>query len=189
MLNILKTATKIATCFSILVTVIAAAAGELTLPVDQNSHIYIHAGSQRAIAANRDGTIRYDVARPLSVHVLKAEALRLVSHEGDSGTKQFIILSHELSRPGALGRGYCGGGYEDYLLLIEISGRRIILLDELLLQSCLTSIDLGDDDPLRVLIPGKNGSFSFRWLSDDYQRNLSVIEKRFHMDLIPITDN
>jgi hypothetical protein len=188
MLTISKRATKIVACLSSILTAVAAVAGELTLPSEQKAHIYVHVRDNHVIATNQDKTIRYEVAKPVSVHVLKAESLRLISHQSNLRTKQFIILSHELSRPGALGHGYCGGGYEDYLVLIELSGRKIIFLDELLLQSCLKSIDLGEDDPINALTQNKNGSFTFQWLSDDYRRNLSVREKRFHTDFIPPTD-
>lgn len=50
-----------------------------------------------------------------------------------------------------MGQGYCGAGYEDYLLLVEIRGKKLTLKDQFLLQSCLKSIsmfiDQGDDIP------------------------------------------
>ncbi|MFT4247478.1 MAG: hypothetical protein QM581_05475 [Pseudomonas sp.] len=41
--------------------------------------------------------------------------------------------------------GYCGAGYEDYILLIKIDGHVARLQDSLLVQSCLKSISLVSD--------------------------------------------
>lgn len=73
-----------------------------------------------------------------------------------------------------MGQGYCGAGYEDYLLLVEIRGKKLTLKDQFLLQSCLKSIsmfiDQGDDNPSNGLTHEKDGSFTYRLVEDDYKK-------------------
>lgn len=56
-----------------------------------------------------------------------------------------VILARIPSVPDAGGRGYCGAGHEDYMLLVERKDRSLRLLDRLLIQSCLKNIDLASD--------------------------------------------
>jgi hypothetical protein len=121
----------------------------------------------------------------------------MISDRSDQNGKLFIVLSREPSRPNSMGRGYCGAGYEEYLLLIEISGAKIELRDQFLLQSCLQSISMliehGDDldDAGNGLIPNNDGSFSYRLLADaaSQERNLLVHARRFKVSLTPARDH
>jgi hypothetical protein len=96
-----------------------------------------------------------------------------------------------------MGRGYCGAGYEDYLLLLEISANKIVLRDQFLLQSCLKSISMliehGDDldDAGNGLIPNHDGSFSYRLLEDkaEEERRIAIRARRFKVDIVPATDH
>jgi hypothetical protein len=88
-----------------------------------------------------------------------------------------------------MGQGYCGAGYEDYLLLVEILKKELIFRDKFLLQSCIKSIsvfiDQGDDNPSNALIHEKDGSLSYRLVDDDYnnRRKLTIQKKRFKVEL------
>lgn len=99
------------------------------------------------------------MATGISKHLKQAEDVRLVGNSSNPEPQLFIVMIREPSLPNTMGRGYCGAGYEDYLLLVEILGRKLLLRDELLLQSCLKSIamylDQGDDHPKNGLIDEK----------------------------------
>jgi hypothetical protein len=56
-----------------------------------------------------------------------------------------VIFARIPSVPEAGGRGYCGAGHEDYMLLVEQKDRSLRLLDRLLIQSCLKNINLASD--------------------------------------------
>ena len=56
----------------------------------------------------------------------------------------FVVLVREPSKS-KRGTGFCGSGFEDYLLLIEAKSKRLSLLDNILLQSCLDSQELASD--------------------------------------------
>jgi hypothetical protein len=189
MLNISRQATKTVFCILGFLHAAAGLGDELTLSVNDKENINIVPQNGRALATNQNHTVRYNVSNALARHIINAESLQALSRQRDGKDAQFIILSHELSRPGALGHGYCGGGYEDYLLLIELSGHKIVQLDELLLQSCLKSIDLGTDDSAKALIPLGAGSYSFQWIGDDSRRILSVMNNRFYTVLAPPAKN
>lgn len=52
------------------------------------------------------------------------------------------------------GKNYCGAGHEDSLVLMELRGTTLYLVDKALIQSCLTNVtfasDQGDDPRLNV---------------------------------------
>lgn len=83
------------------------------------------------------------ISKKIKLHLKAADELYTVFSDpistGDSNI--FLILSRERSlNKNAL--GFCGAGYEDYLILVDISNDAINLLDEILIQSCLKSIEL-----------------------------------------------
>jgi hypothetical protein len=139
----------------------------------------------------------YQVSNAVSSHLLRAYNARIISDKSDQNGPLFIVLSREPSRPNSMGRGYCGAGYEEYLLLIEISRTKIELRDQFLLQSCLKSIAMlienGDDldDAGNGLIPNSDGSFSYRLLEDEasQERNLVLRDRRFKVSLVPARDH
>jgi len=81
--------------------------------------------------------------------------------------------------------GYCGAGYEDHLILLRYEGKKIVLLDDFLLQSCLKSIVLdndGDADILKSLtIDYENHAIGFRWISspDDKEHRVTILNEKF----------
>lgn len=62
------------------------------------------------------------------------------------------------SRPYAQGKGYCGAGHEDYILLVDRVGNELNLSDAVLIQSCLKNISLASDrgdDPRQAVRPAR----------------------------------
>jgi hypothetical protein len=168
---------------------------DLTLPVSQDTRISMSVRNNRVTANDVEKNIAYRVDSSISAHMKKADEIQLLDYKSNTKNPLFIILSREPSRLGRMGMGYCGAGYEDYLLLVEPGNRKIVLRDKLLLQSCLEGKliynDAGGDDITKLLIPGKNNSFHFRWESDDdnRQRNLTVRNGRFLMPLVDSGEN
>jgi hypothetical protein len=169
----------------------SAVAADLILPVTQDSNISIDVQNNRVIAKDTQKKALYKVDPSAVAHLKRAEDIRLIAYKSTTEISLFIILSHEPSRPGNMGQGYCGAGYEDYLLLVEPSKRKLVLRDKLLLQSCLNGkliyMDSGGDDPIKALIPGDDNSFNFRWEADndDQTRSLTVRNGHFLVTLVP----
>jgi hypothetical protein len=166
-------------------------AAELSLSFPESGRVAITVNKQHVVAKNTERNITYNVATTVSQHLIRADDIRLVGNAINPNAQLFIVMTRELSRPDAMGQGYCGAGHEDYLLLVEILERNLLLRDQFLLQSCLKSIsmfiDHGDDHPNNGLIHENDGSFSYRLVDDDYdkKRMLTVSAKRFKIDLAP----
>jgi hypothetical protein len=165
-------------------------AADLLLPVNEHERIVISVRNSRVSAKDLGENIAYDVDRATSNHMKQADDIELLEYRTGVEDRLFVVLVRKFSRPGRMGQGHCGAGYEDYLLLIEPSNRKVMLRDELLLQSCLEGKlidhDTGEDDPTKLLIAGKNNSLYFRWESDDEnrQRRLTVKNGRFRLTLV-----
>lgn len=168
----------------------SATAAELLLKSPNGGRVTLNVKKQQVIAKDTQNKITYEVAAGISKHLKQAEDVRLVGNPSNLESQLFIMMTREPSRPSAMGRGYCGAGYEDYLLLVEILGRKLLLRDQFLLQSCLKSIsmyvDQGDDHPKNGLIDEKNGSLSYRLVDDDAdkRRTLTVSDKHFKTVLV-----
>lgn len=167
----------------------SATATELLLKSPDGGRVTLTVKKQQVTAKDNQNNIAYEVAAGISKHLKRAEDVRLVGNPSNPGSQLFIVMTREPSRPDAMGRGYCGAGYEDYLLLVEILGRKLLLRDQFLLQSCLKSIsmyiDQGDDHPKNGLIDENNGSLSYRLVDDDAdkKRTLTVSGKHFKTGL------
>jgi hypothetical protein len=93
----------------------------------------------------------------------------------------FLVLSREPSRINR-SAGFCGAGYEDYVLLLQTNDTQIKLKDKFLLQSCNESKTLSGKDidglaePLKAIkINEKRHQIIFALLSEpDKQHVLSV---------------
>jgi hypothetical protein len=177
-------------------TIIAptAFADDIALLSVQGSRVSISVEKQRVTATDKGKNINYDIDGSLSQYLKKADDIRLIANESNQKAQLFIVLAREYSRPGAMGQGYCGAGYEDYLLLVEIFERKLVLRDQLLLQSCLKSIsmfiDQGDDHPSNGFTHEKDGSLSYRLVDDNYKnkRILTIKSRRFKIMLAPSTN-
>lgn len=152
--------------FFLTVIVPPVSSNDLLLSSPKGGRVAIHVKKQDVIAKDNEKNIVYEVAATVSQHLKSADDIRLVGSASNAKAQLFIVMVREPSRPNAMGRGYCGAGYEDYLLLVEMLEQKLLLRDQLLLQSCLKSISLfidqGDDHPIKALIHEKDGSFSFR---------------------------
>jgi hypothetical protein len=166
-------------------------ATDLLLPSPKGGRVAIHVKKQHVIAKDNEKNIIYEVAATVSKHLTRADDIRLVGNAGNPKEQLFIVMVREPSRPNAMGRGYCGAGYEDYLLLVEMLEEKLLLRDQLLLQSCLKSIsmfiDQGDDHPSNGLAHEKDDSYSYRLVDDDAEkkRMLTVSDKHFKTKLVP----
>jgi hypothetical protein len=175
----------------------ANANDEILLLSSHDSQISVKIQNHRLVAKEARKNLNYQVSNALSNHLIRAYDVRLISDKSDQSGPLFIVLSREPSRPNSIGRGYCGAGYEEYLLLIEISHAKIELRDQFLLQSCLKSIamliDNGDDldDAGNGLIANDDGSFSYRLLGDEpsKERTLLLRYRRFKVSLEPTKDH
>jgi hypothetical protein len=168
-----------------------AVANDIVLPSSKGPRVSISVEKQHVTAKDKENNINYDVDGAVSRYLKRADDIRLIANESNPRAQLFIMLAREYSRPGAMGQGYCGAGYEDYLLLVEILERKLVLRDQLLLQSCLRSIsmfiDQGDDHPSNGFTHEKDGSLSYRLVDDDYEKKrvLTVIAQRFKVTLVP----
>jgi hypothetical protein len=175
----------------------ASANNEVLLLSSHDSQISVKMQNHRLVAKEGRNNRNYQISNAVSDHLIRAYEARMISDKSDQNGPLFIVLSREPSRPNSMGRGYCGAGYEEYLLLIEISRSKIELRDQFLLQSCLKSIsmliDHGDDldDAGNGLIPNNDGSFSYRLLEDEpsQERTLMLHDRRFKVGLVPIRDH
>lgn len=86
------------------------------------------------------------------------------------GRSYFFIVTQTSSNHS--GSGYCGAGTEDHLRLIELDKKqkRLIQKDSLLIQSCLKSISLQDDQatPLSKLLEARidaSQNLTLSWLN------------------------
>lgn len=175
----------------------ASASDQILLLSSHDSQISVKMRNQRLTAKEVRKNLDYQVSRAVSNHLLPAYSTRVISDKSDQNGPLFLVLSREPSRPNSMGRGYCGAGYEEYLLLVETSHKKIELRDQFLLQSCLKSIAMlienGDDldDAANGLTPNSDGSFSYRLLEDDasMERNLVLHDRRIKVNLVPARDH
>lgn len=168
----------------------AAVPDDLVLPSAKGSRVVIDVKKQQVLAKDKERNINYNIDNAIAKHFIRAEDIQLITTESKPKAQLFIVLTREPSRPSAMGQGYCGAGYEDYLLLVEMLDHKLTLRDQFLLQSCLKSIsmfiDQGDDNPSNGLVHEKDGSFTYRLVDDDYdkKRALSISKKHFEIKLL-----
>lgn len=181
--------------FSIATLIVSpAGAIDLLLSPSQSGRIILDVKKHHVTAKDSEKNINYEIAAAVSQHLTRADDIQLVGNASNTKVQLFILMTRERSRPKAMGRGYCGAGYEDYLLLVEVLEKKLLLRDQLLLQSCLKSIsmfiDQGDDHPRNGLINQKDGSLSYRLVDDDAdkKRTLTINDKHFKTKLIQYPD-
>jgi hypothetical protein len=151
-------------------------------------HITVAVQERRVIARDKRANVTYQFDSRAAAMLVKAEEIRSVPHLKNAAGV-FIIFVRSPSRPGSMGRGYCGAGYEDYLLLVELEKKILVFRDQFLLQSCLNGnliyTDDGQDDPIKLLIRNDDGSLDFSWETDkpDQTHKLTVRNGRFVITL------
>jgi hypothetical protein len=137
--------------------------------------------------------IRYKVERTLAAQLQRAYAADQLMAIDRDDVRYYVVLTQEMSRPLAMGQGYCGAGEEHRLLLIASRGNTLRQSDSLLISSCLESVELvipdGKEDSIRAALDldAKHDAIRFSWLDDgpDTQRSLSIEHGRFVLELRP----
>ncbi len=114
---------------------------------DKHVHAQRMSGKRRAISVDSD--LRRVLMQANTVFPINRSGFML---EGGPGVTLFVRTASNPGHP----MDYCGSGREDQVLLIEVRANRLVLLDRLLLDSCLRSIaviaDLGDS-PQKAVEP------------------------------------
>ena len=100
-----------------------AVADNLALPSVQGTRVVIDIKKQHVLAKDVKRNTSYNIDNAITRHFIRAEDIQIVANESKPEAQLFTVLTREPSRPGAMGQGYCGAGYEDYLLLVEIRGK------------------------------------------------------------------
>jgi hypothetical protein len=191
--TISRTIEIIGLSINIFATITARADDTLLLLSSHGTQVALKVQNHHLVAQELEKHLNYQFYNAVSGHLIRAYNAHIIADKSDQNGPLFIVLSREPSRPNAMGRGYCGAGYEEYLLLIEVTGSKIELRDQFLLQSCLKSIsmfvDHGNDlnDAENGLILNSDGSFRYRLVDDeaDQERNLVVRARRFKVSLVP----
>ena len=161
-----------------------ALANELILKSPSGS---VSVVSEDGVVSARDETGRknYVMSKSFSRHLKHSSEATLINTYGDIRNPIFLIFTREPSRPNSLGQGYCGAGYEDYLLLAKIENKIISLKDEYLLQSCLKikslRMETSDEHPQNFLHLNTDGSYTFEMIADEDKQlwNIKISKERF----------
>ena len=161
-----------------------ALADELILKAPTGS---VRVVSEDGVVSARDKTGRknYVMSKSFSRHLKQSSEATLINTYGDTRNPIFLIFTREPSRPNSLGRGYCGAGYEDYLLLAKIEKKIISVKDEYLLQSCLKTkslrMETSDEHPQNFLHLKADGSYDYEMIADEDQKlwNIRVSKEKF----------
>jgi hypothetical protein len=158
-----------------------------------DTRIVIQAGQRGVSAQGAPRHVRYKVERTLADQLQRAFAAEQLMVVDREDIRYYVVLSQEMSRPLAMGQGYCGAGEEHRLLLIASRWHTLRQSDSLLLSSCLESFGPrtpdGKEDSTRAAldIDTEHDAIHFRWLDDepDTERILSIQHGRFVLELHP----
>src|SRR4051794_5988552 len=121
----------LATC-AVLIGQIAFARPFLTL-TQGSERIEVEIFRTKAVARAKPSGLRYQVNTPLAQLLRRAHAAEQVLALEQDGMRYFVLLTREMSRPRAMGRGYCGAGEEHKLVLVAADRAKILSTrDELL---------------------------------------------------------
>lgn len=98
--------------------------------------------------------------RALSKQLTDADEAYVLSHDTfPLKNQQAFTAVIRIPSPSKSPEGFCGAGYEDYVLLIGIKGNTAKLKDRILVQSCTNNISLvsdNGDDPKNCITPLKH---------------------------------
>lgn len=97
---------------------------------------------------------------------------------------QYLVFIARIPSRRNQAMGYCGTGHEDHLILLRYDGKQVTLRDDFLLQSCLKSVVLDNDEDgiLKALaIDQESHTIKFRWLThpDDKEHRISLVDEKF----------
>lgn len=163
----------------------------VTLPLTDGSVIVISLPDEHIVVGFQDkrNSLPVNIGKELSSYFLRSDEAHVLFKVPSKSRELFVVLSREPSNPQRR-TGYCGAGYEDYLLLIEVVKKDVVLADKFLLQSCIKTISLYREeggDPLEesdmngITIDKEKSFVKFEWLKDTGRmlRTLSVENGRF----------
>lgn len=158
---------------------------QLQLALTPEKTIIIKAKASKTIVVTQANRVIGTKIDPRFVkHLRLAEEVDLVFSNPiiQSKSQQFVVLVREPSR-NPQGTGFCGAGFEDYLLLIEVFSKQILLLDKFLLQSCLTSLELASDqgnNPLKAMrVDTSRKSLTYKILGEEVEKTTTVVDRKF----------
>lgn len=163
------------------------AATDFTLSSSRGTSITFNIKNNYASARDIKKKVTYYIDPRILKSLVQAVAVKQIENKKYAKEETSILLTRELSKPRAMGKGYCGAGFEDYLLLTQITAKKIVLLDKINLQSCLDGIsiftDNGDDNLGAGLTLKTDGSIRYRLVDDDYdtERILTIKDRRFNI--------
>jgi hypothetical protein len=178
---------------SVAISAIAASGSELlqfSLP-DTRTISIGHVGSKLVAREIRQKTPPISFDAQVQSHLANAESATHIFPTAISKTSPplFVVV---IRKPSTVrrGMGFCGAGLEDYLLLLEVGNNKIVLKDELLLQSCLKSIALASDsgdDPIKALQanPATQEIF-FQTLGQEAGEKVTVESGKFRLASTPV---
>lgn len=134
------------------------------------------------IARGGSSHVLYNVARTLADQLQRAHAAEQLMVVDRDDIHYYVVLTQEMSKPLAMGQGYCGAGEEHRLLLITSSGRTLRQSDNFLISSCLESFELripeGKEGTTRAAfdLDTEHDAIRFSWPGDgpDTRRILSI---------------
>jgi hypothetical protein len=154
----------------------------LQIPLSNKQSILIKSNRQKILISDeKNYSLKLKIDPAFKTRILAAEELSLVFPTAitEGNNLLFLTLTRTPSNS-KNGKGYCGAGFEDHLQLIEVSRKKIALLDELLLQSCLNSISLAydsSDDPKKN-IRVEATAIRYKMLGDEIEKKLSVVGRK-----------
>lgn len=140
-------------------------------------------GQVKANATNKK--MHYIISKSFSDHLKRSYEASLINTYAEKRGPVFFIFTREPSAPNSMGQGYCGAGYEDFLLLVKLEKRTFKLTDTYLLQSCLHSksmrIERSGLNPQDELHLNSDGSYNFEMIDDSDGKiwNIKISQEKF----------
>lgn len=156
--------------------------------LNNGSNINVRLSSNRVIAKSSEKSpqITFRISPDLQTFLSEADESKFIFKVPSKEKNLFIVLAREPSRKNR-SAGYCGAGYEDYLLLVEAQKNRLLISDKFLIQSCYKSLLLDSDngdDPINALsLDAEKSTITYRLVGDDEEtkRIIHVTPSRFEV--------
>lgn len=147
--------------------------------------VIVVAEQEKVTAKATNQKMHYIISKSFSDHLKKSFEVSLINTYTDKRGPVFFIFTREPSVPNSMGQGYCGAGYEDFLLLVKLEKRTFKLTDTYLLQSCLHAksmrIEQSGINPQDALHLNSDGSYNFEMIDDNYGKiwNIKIFQEKF----------
>ncbi|RZJ78657.1 MAG: hypothetical protein EOO20_27635, partial [Chryseobacterium sp.] len=91
--------------------------------------VTVVAEQEKVTAKATNQKMHYIISKSFSDHLKKSFEVSLINTYTDKRGPVFFIFTREPSVPNSMGQGYCGAGYEDFLLLVKLEKRTFKLTD------------------------------------------------------------